>query len=290
MWCPSVSLSVWANAWLAGLAAPDDVLDALSLWAPRHSVTAYDSVAAGRTGLPWPDLTDAGAVSMLQTLRTAAGPPSGEPVMAIALPIPGDVRGLPAGTQFTVDAISAGEAITVTYRGTSAVGLVPEFAYEEGDADLDAEDDSAEHYLDPVALSWTVYSLPTVPVIEHLDLGHAEYELRAAVRSAADALGTLRAGMTSLDVADPRGLVEQILESARLHHAPDHAPERALRVLENAAHVDAIITVSSGLMPIGLQSSSEMQLANDALRPLSGVVRSARLAAVSAILYSAWRK
>src|SRR6516225_5317401 len=34
MWCPSVSLSLWANAWLAGKAAPDDVLDALSVWAP----------------------------------------------------------------------------------------------------------------------------------------------------------------------------------------------------------------------------------------------------------------
>src|SRR6195952_6083389 len=127
MWCPSVSLSVWANAWLAGVAAPDDVLDALSLWAPRHSVTAYDSVAAGRTGLPWPDLTDAGGVSMLQTLRTAAGPASGEPPIALALPIPGDVRGLPAGTQFTLDAVSAGEAITVWHGGSSAVGLVPEF-------------------------------------------------------------------------------------------------------------------------------------------------------------------
>ena len=62
-----------------------------------------------------------------------------------------------------------------------------------------------------------------------------------------------------------------------------------MRVLENAAHVDAIITVSAGLMPIGLQSSSELQMANDALRPLSAVVRSARLAAVSAILYSAWQ-
>jgi hypothetical protein len=290
MWCPSVSLSVWANAWLAGVAAPDDVLDALSLWAPRHSVTAYDSVAAGRTGLSWPDLFDAGSVSMLQTLRTAAGPPTGGPAMAVALPIPGDVRGLPAGTQFTVDAISAGEAIIVSNAG-SAVGLVPEFAYDETDPDYDhTDDESTDHYTEPIALAWTVYSMPEVPAGEHLDLGHEEYELRAAVRSAAEALGTLRAGMTSLDVADPRGLVEQVLESARLHRAPDHAPERALRVLENAAHVDAIITVSSGLMPIGLQSSSEMQIANDALRPLVGVVRSARLAAVSAILQSAWQR
>jgi len=49
MWCPSVSLTVWANAWHAGLAAPDDVLDALSPWAPRHSIAAYDAVAQKAT-------------------------------------------------------------------------------------------------------------------------------------------------------------------------------------------------------------------------------------------------
>lgn len=282
MWCPSVSLAVWANAWLAGLAAPDDVLDALSLWAPRQTVTAYDSVAAGRTGLPWPDLTDAGAVSMLQTLRTAAGPTRGEPAMAIALPIPGDVRGLAAGTQFQSDAVIAGEAIIVTPASGDAVGLVPDFCFDD-----DPEYDESE-YAEPTALSWTVYSLPAPPVLEHVDLAHAEFELRTAVRSAAEALGTLRAG-ASPDVDDPRGMVEQILESGRPHRAPEHAPSRAVRVLEQAAHVDAIITVSSHLMPIGLQSSSELQIANDALRPLATVVRSARLAAVSAILQSAWR-
>ena len=132
--------------------------------------------------------------------------------------------------------------------------------------------------------------MPGAPPPEHLDLGEAEYALRSAVRSAADALGALRAGAAGADVDDPRGLVEQVLESARRHRVPDHAPTRALRVLENAAHVDAIITVSSGLIPIGLQSSSEVQIASDALRPLAGVVRSARLAAVSAILHSAWQR
>ena len=38
-------MSVWANAWLAGQAAPDDVLDALAAWAPAHSVIAYDAEA-----------------------------------------------------------------------------------------------------------------------------------------------------------------------------------------------------------------------------------------------------
>ncbi|MGX9791438.1 hypothetical protein [Mycobacterium sp. MMS18-G62] len=279
MWCPSVSLTVWANAWLAGAAAPDDVLDALSQWAPRHSVTAYDSVAAGRTGLPWPDLNDAGAVSLLQTMRVAARPAGLTPSIGVVLPVPGDVRGLPAGTQFQRDAITAGEAIIVGGEESVAVGLVPDFEYD----DLD---DESEFEPEPTALSWTVYSVPAVPPSEHLDLGEAEYALRAAVRSAADALGAIRAA--GADVADPRGLVEQVLESSRGHRVPDHAPSRAVRVLENAAHIDAIITVGSGLIPIGLQSSSEVQIASDALRPLGGVVRSARMAAIAAILNSAW--
>jgi hypothetical protein len=273
-------LAIWSNAWLAGRAAPDDVLDALSLWAPRHSATAYDSIAAHGTGLPWPDLTDAGAVSLLQTLRTAAGPPTGEPAMALVLPVPGDMRGLSAGTQFQADALTAGEAIVVV-RPEGGIGLVPDFVYDD--------DDDPDYDPEPRALSWTAYSLDRPPVEYHLDLGQSEYDLRSAVRSAADALGALRAGAADTDVTDPRGMVEQILESTRLHRAPDDAPERALRVLENAAHVDAIITVSSGLMPIGLQSSSEVQMANEALRPLTGVVRTARLSAVSAILHSAWR-
>ncbi len=281
MWCPSVSLSVWANAWLAGMAAPDDVLDALSQWAPRHSVTAYDAVAAGRTGLPWPDVNHSGTMSLLQTLRTAAGTPAGAPAVSVVLPVPGDVRGLPAGTQFQRDAVTAGEAILISGGPSSpAVGLVPDFEYDEGDESDDAE---------LSGLSWTAYSLPGVPISEQLDLGEAEFALRSAVRSAADALGAIRAEAGGVDVVDPRRLVEQVLESSGLHRAPDHAPSRALRVLENAAHIDAIVTVSSGLMPIGLQSSSEAQIANDALRPLSAVVRSARLAAVTAILESAWR-
>lgn len=287
MWCPSVSLSVWANSWLAGAAAPDDVLDALSQWTPTHSVTAYDSVAAQRTGLPWPDLDNAGAMSLLQTMRTVARAAVAQPAIALALPVPGDVRGLPPGTQFGRDAIAAGEAIIVGGTG-AAIGMVPDFEYPDDYADSPDGDDY-EFEPELCGLSWTVYSLDTLPVTSPIDLGEAEYALRDAVRSAADALGALRAGTSGADVADPRRLVEQVLEPTRAHRIPDHAPVRAVRVLENAAHVDAIITVSSGLIPIGLQSSSEVQLASDALRPLGGVVRSARLAAVDAILHSAWR-
>ena len=277
MWCPSVSLSVWANAWLAGSAAPDDVLDALSLWTPKHFVAAYDSVTAGHTGLPWPDLDEASVVMLLQTLRVTAQPPqSGERPISIVLPVPGDVRGLAAGTQFEHDALAVGEAVIVTGPRGGAIGLVPEFDYGDDDSD------GAQ----PHALLWTVYSLPGAPPADHMDLGEAEFALRSAVRSAADALMAIRPGF---DVADPRGMVEQLLESGRAHRVPDGAPSRAVRVLENAAHVDAILAISSGLMPAGTQALTEAQITSDALKPLSAVVRAARIAAVNAILHSAWR-
>lgn len=276
MWCPSVSLSVWANAWLAGHAAPDDVLDALSAWAPRHSVIAYDAVAAGRTGLPWPDVDDLGTMSLLQTMRTAAGRGGrggpARPAISLALPVPGDVRGLTAGTQFQSDALDAGEAVLVTGTDGVTIGLIPVFECTE-------EDDP------PATLSWSAYSLPAVPAADHLDLGEAEYALRSTVRSAAEALDGLQPVPGS---TNPRAMVEEVLAANGHHRTPDHAPARALRVLATAAHVDAIVLVSSGMAPIGTQSASEARIADAALRPLSAVVRSARSAAVSAILQSAW--
>lgn len=269
MWCPSVSLSVWANAWLAGQAAPDDVLDALSAWAPAQSVYAYDAVAAGSSGLPWPDVTDAGTTSLLQTVRAAAGGRT-EPAISVVLPVPGDVRGLPAGTQFTQDAVEAGEAILVSGPHGGAIGLVPE--YDESEA-----------------LSWIVYALPEVPAAEQHDLGDAEFSLRSAVRTAAEALGSTGSQWADYGVEDPRLQVEEAMEALALHRVPDHAPAHAVRVLHSAAHVEAIIAVSAELLTAGAQSSAAVQRAVDAVQPLSKVVRSARSAAVSEILQSAWR-
>lgn len=279
MWCPSVSLSVWANAWLAGHAAPDDVLDALSAWAPAQSVVAYDAVAAGRTGLPWPDVDAAGPMSLLQTMRSAAGHLQRIPAITVLQPVPGDVRGLPVRTQFAEDALTAGEAIVVG----GAIGLVPALECDAFDCDGATADDDLTG-----VLSWSVYSVGPIPSSPDPDLGEAEYTLRSAVRSAAEALGGLRLAGGAED--DPRALVEEVLQAGSHHRVPDHAPPRAVRVLATAAHVDAIVTVSTGLTPIGIQSSSEIRIADDAMRPLITVVRDARAAAVSAILQSAWER
>lgn len=279
MFCPSASLSVWANSWLAGHAAPDDVLDALMAWAPRHSVMAYDAIAAGRTGLPWPDMDSAGPMSLLQTVRTAAGrmPEAGlarRPAIAVVLPVPGDVRGLIPGTQFSHDALAAGEAVVVSGPDGDAVGIVPM---------LESTDEGAD---DGDVLTWSVYSVTECPLSDPIDLGEAEYALRSAVRTAAEALGGLE--LSGGGAANPRMLVEEVLAANGHHRLPDHAPPRAVRVLSTAAHVDAIIAVTDGLPATGTRSASEARIADDAMRPLSSVVRAARAAALSAILQSAW--
>jgi hypothetical protein len=220
-------------------------------------------------------------MSLLQTVRTAAGPRmemsrSARPAIDLVLPVPGDVRGLPAGTQFQRDSLDVGEAIVVRAPEGEAIGLVPAFECTD-------EDDSDVPEI--TVLSWSVYSLPGGPAPDHLDLGDAEYALRSAVRSAAEALGSLQ---PIPGCEDPRTLVEELLQAGSLHRIPDHAPDRALRVLSTAAHVDAIIAVSAGPTPIATQSAAEEQIADAAMRPLATVVRAARTAAVSAILQSAW--
>ncbi|MFL0275179.1 hypothetical protein [Mycobacterium sp. SMC-19] len=276
MWCPSTSLSVWANAWLAGRAAPDDVLDALSAWAPVQSVAAHDAVVASSIGLSWPDACDGGATALLQLVRGAGLAAAGDGIRPV-FPVPGDVRGLPAGTAFSQEAILAGEAVLIGSSNASApIGLVP--AYSE-----DANDDYAAE------LCWTVFPLTSMPTSEQHDLGDAEYSLRSAVRTAAEALGSTGSRWADYGVEDPRLRVEQMMEATLLHRIPDHAPSRAVRVLQSAAHVEAIITVSADLLTASAQTSAAVRRAVDTVAPLTTVVRSARSAAVTAILHSAWQ-
>ncbi|CAJ1504672.1 hypothetical protein [[Mycobacterium] holstebronense] len=278
MWCPSTSLSVWANAWLAGVAAPDDVLDALSAWAPVQSVAAHDAVVASRVGLSWPDACDSGAAALLKLVRGAGSSAAADGIRPV-FPVPGDVRGLPAGTIFSQEAILAGEAVLIGSSDAShPIGLVP--AYTD---DTDADADYAAE------LCWTVFPLTSIPASEQVDLGDAEYSLRSAVRTAAEALGSTGSRWADYGVEDPRLRVEQMMEAALLHRIPDHAPNRAVRVLQSAAHVEAIITVSADLLTASAQTSAAVQRAVDAVAPLTSVVRSARSAAVTEILHSAWR-
>lgn len=266
---PSATLTVWAGSWLAGESAPDDVIDALHQWAPMHIVGASDAETALSTGLDWPGVQDGAAPVLLRLVRHATDTAGAE--VRLVLPAPGDVRGLPAGTGFARAALDAGEGVIVGEPGHAGLGLVP---VVEG----------------PDVLRWTVFPIPSVPaVVEHTGLGEAEYAMREAIRDAADALLQLSSVRTGRPGTDPRRRIAEALDDRAHHRYPDAVPTRALRILDSADQVAAILAVAEDDSPTEAPSASSAAAREQLLRPLWTAVRTARVAAVSACARSAHR-
>ncbi|QBJ98414.1 hypothetical protein ERC79_22625 [Rhodococcus sp. ABRD24] len=258
----SATLTVWASSWLAGASAPDDVIDALHQWAPMHIVGASDQRTAILTDLEWPGVQDGGGPILLRILRQAT-----ETVGAglrLVLPAPGDVRGLPAGTGFARAALETGEGIVVGEPGRSGLGIVP---VVEG----------------PDVLRWTVFPIATVPTAgDYTGLGEAEYAMREAVRDAADALLRISSVHTGSSDGNPRRRIAEALDDRAHHSYPKSTPPRALRILDSADQVAAILSVAEDDSPTQAPSAATAAARENLLRPLWAAVRSARVAAVSA--------
>ena len=251
--CPSATFTVWTSAWLAGAAAPDDVLDALGPWADAHDVQAADADTARVTALPSPGEPVSSVTFLLAALRRAA--PRGP--ARLVLPVPGDVRGLPGPGHFSQQALAAGEGVLFADAG---LGIVPT-AVADG------------------VLRWTVYPVPDPgPPPEFVALNQAERELRDQVRQSASVL-------TSLGVARHRpGVREEIAAalSARPKSLwPAGMPGQPLRVLQHADEVEAILAAASVDEPGGALSASAAAARREALRPIETAVRVARRAAVA---------
>ena len=242
---------VWSSAWLHGAAASDDVLDALQTWGEVQEFRAADDELAARLDLPGPHETPAGPALLLAALRKV-GASTGE----LALPVPGDARGLGGATPFSKLAMRIGEATVLPEAG---LGLVPE-RIAEG------------------ILRWTVFETGELPPAEHLPIGEAEHGMASAMREAATAL-------IELGVAKQRpGVREEIAQTIAAKPTPDwpeNIPQRTLRILQRATEVEAILWVATDDAPGGALSASAMRSRTDALRPLFDAVRAARRASVA---------
>ncbi|WP_138996655.1 hypothetical protein [Rhodococcus zopfii] len=260
---PSLTLAAWAGSWLSGHASPDDVIDALHEWAPMHLVSASDAAAASATGLPERGAADGAALllTLVRRIDTAGG--AG---VHLVLPAPGDVRALPAGTAFAAAALAAGEGVVVGAPGTPGVGLVPTV---EG----------------PDVLRWTVFAIPSVPE-PAVDggLGAAEFAIREAVRDAASALSGIPTVGTDGRRTDPRALIAEEVAELAWHRYPASLPPRAVRVLDTADQVAAILTVAGRGGGMRAGSASGAASREGALQPLWTAVRDARVGAVAAAL------
>jgi hypothetical protein len=248
-------MTVWLSAWLAGAAAPDDVLDALDPWAEAHDVVCADEATAEATGLPTPGSPATSVTFLLAAVRRLGGTARGP--ARVVLPASGDLRGMPTTGAFSRAAMAAGHGVLLVDIG---YGLVPT----------------------PVAeglLRWTVYSvLEYVPPEEYLQLSECEYALREQVRQSASTL-------TALGVARHRpGVRQEIEDTLRARPRslwPDGMPAHALRVLQHADEVEAILAAASVDDPGGALTAAAAQARSDALRPLETSVRVARRAAIA---------
>ena len=261
---PSASLTLWASSWLAGVSASDDVIDALSEWAPMHLIAAADDRTAGATGLSWPSPRADGVAALLTAVRKHVPRTSADAVIELLLPAPGAVENLPPNSDFARAALVAGQAVVVGHSDTTGLGFV---STVEG----------------PDVLRWTVFSVPiTSPYVREYSLGQAEYSMRDAVRGAADALGSMQVLPTRSADGNARARIESAMSEMARHRYPDGTSERVLRVMESADRVAAILSVAQRHAPTEAPTAGAAAAREDLLRPLWGAVRSARLSAVAA--------
>jgi hypothetical protein len=265
--CPSATLVVWTSAWLHGAAAADDVLDSLQSWAELHEVITHDEATGELLELPTAQEQPASPALLLAALRRI-GVSAGE----LVLPVAGDLRGLRGHAPFAASALHAGEA-AVLRTGDEApgargdLGLVPEWRGPKG-----AKSDIADR-----VIRWTVFRLPAAPAGERMPLGEAEHGLSGAMRSAATALIELDVARHRPNVRDE---ISAVVASAPDTEWPAGVPPRALKVLQRAAEVEAILTVAMTDAPGGALSASATRGRAEALRPLDHAVRAARRAAI----------
>ncbi|MGH3757045.1 hypothetical protein [Actinophytocola sp.] len=246
---PSVTMAVWSSAWLSGAAAADDVLDALQDWAELHEVVAVDENLAASLEIPVRGEPGGVPTVLLAALRRA-GVDGGRLVM----PAPGDVRGLGGASAFATEAVRAGEAVVL-----SNLGVVPERVAEG-------------------IVRWAVFEVAQATPPPNVPLGEAEHELTGAMRVAAGML--LELGVAKQRTGVREELQARVAERTKARW-PAGMPQRALRVLQRAAEVSAILGLAMEDEPGGALSASAALKRAEALRPLFSAVRTARCAAVA---------
>lgn len=250
-------LAAWGNALFAGLVSPDEAAARIVGDDTVHRVTGLP----GEPGTAQPGLTLA-----LGRLRVP-----GSSGLRVALPAPGHPLGLSGPPEFNSRALQAGEAVLAPASG---VGLVPEVHEAGPEGDVHRE------------VTWRCLPVQEGPMADVPSLGEAERELAEAMRDAAEVL-------TRLDVAGSGPVADAALEAYRARAdagrqllAPGY-PQRAVRVLELADRVRALLSIAAGGGGDGREhggavSASEITARAEALRPVERTARRAQVAAYNA--------
>ncbi|WP_336791375.1 serine/threonine protein kinase [Gordonia malaquae] len=248
---PVSALAVWAAARDAGRCAPDDVLHTLHDYAQAHEVDG-----------PSDDVHTGDVLELLDLVAANAH-------VAVRMPAAGDAQGLPPGT-VTDSAMTTGEILLIDDRPAGsdgpalALGLIARGT--------------------PERCRWELSRLTTAVAVDRLSsdlpLGELEYDLREAVGEAAQIIAGLSGARPSTP-ADLRDALAAMTEARRLD-LPPHDNPRVDRVLAAAAQIDAIVQLA-GVGTLGV-SGAQSTVADDRLRRLTSLTRTARTAAINTLI------
>ncbi|MEV0395072.1 hypothetical protein [Polymorphospora rubra] len=241
----------WVRAWRAGLVPYDEIADEIA-GDEEHLVA--DAPGA------WTDLPLRDALSTLSKLSPDE--------IRLALPAPGDPRGLPGPGPFAGAALVAGEAVVA--RG---LGLIPEVRSHTSGSGMTFE-----------TVLWRVYPLPE----EAHTAGLGDPSAAEAEADLSTALAEATAILTRLDVAHWRPELAGALAALR---KPDSATDlppgfdpRARRLFARASVLDRVLALAEHVAPGGAINGYEAQQRDAALRPLTTACRRALVAACNAPL------
>jgi hypothetical protein len=272
-------LAAWGNALIAGLVSPDEAV---------HRVIGGDALHR-MEGLPG-ETGQVGLSLGLGRLRAL-----GVTGLRVALPVPGHPLGLSGPPDFNARALAAGEAVIAT--GGQPLGFVPEVVERDAAASGTTGPDGEQH----VQVVWHGLPVRDAPPADVPSLGEAERELAEALRDATEAL-------SRMDVAGSGPVAEAALGAYRARAARGREvlapgyPPRAVRVLELAQRVGALIAIAYGHAGAanatastsatasagaggehgGAVSASQMAARVEALRPVERTARRAQVAAYNA--------
>lgn len=264
--------AAWGNALFAGLISPDEAAERIVGEDAVHRVAGLPSSSAPDAE---PEPEPVGLTLALGRLRSL-----GAVGLRVALPAPGHPLGLSGPPEFNSRALEAGEAVIAT---GAALGLTPEVYAVGPEDDVHAE------------VTWHCQPVREAPPADVPSLSEAERELAEAMRDATEVL-------TKLEVAGSGPVADAALEAYRARMeagrrllAPGYPP-RAVRVLELAQRVQALVAIahggeggavdaggwSDGREHGGAVSASQITARAEALRPVERTARRAQVAAYNA--------
>lgn len=259
---PTSTLAVWAAARDAGRCAPDDVLHTLYDFAQAHELDGISTPLDRRDGLDQQDGLDRPVGDALALIGVLAG----NAHLAIRMPAPGDAQGLPPDS-LTESAMASGEVLLIDPRPAGAEGPVDALALIARGT--------------PERCRWSLTRSQTPIAVDRLSadlpLGELEYQLRDAVGEAAQIIAQL-SGARAASPADLRDALAGMTQARRID-LPPHDNPRVDRVLASAAQIDAIVALA-GTPSVGV-TGTQHELADERLRTLTALTRTARTAAVN---------